>query len=53
MQGRFLYMILKIKRVAKWVAKKKRTPIFNDSAFFLLVEAMGVEQAKFPHVNVI
>jgi hypothetical protein len=31
------------KWVAKWVSKKKRTLIFNESAFFLLVEAMGVE----------
>ena len=42
-QGRFLYMILKIKWVAKRVTKKKRTSIFNESTFFLLVEAMGVE----------
>ena len=31
------------KWVAKWVIKKKRTSIFNELTFFLVVEAMGVE----------
>jgi len=43
MQGRFVYIVSQEKRVAKWVCKKKRTLIFNESTSFLVVEAMGVE----------
>ena len=37
----------KVKWVTKWVIKRKRTPILNELAFFLMEQDTGLEPAAY------
>ena len=51
-QGSLIYYMQERKWVVKWVIKVKSTSILNELTCFLLVEAMGIEPALFPHTYI-